>query len=118
MKTSSAKAKGRRCVQRAKDLFLKHYSSHLRDDDLLITSSGTTGRDLNLSPRAQEIIYPFAIEAKNTEKINMWDALSQAREHMKEEIPDEVPLVIFTRNREDLYCALKLEDLIFLMKQK
>ncbi len=108
MKTSSAKAKGRRCAKRAKELMLE-YSSVLASEDIVITSSGDTGEDLKLSPLAREQ-YPFNIECKNTERLQIWKALEQAGTH-----GTHTPLLIFTRNNADMYCSLKLEDLFKLI---
>jgi hypothetical protein len=59
------------------------------------------GVDLHLSPRAQRD-FPFAIEAKNVEKLNIWDALAQAAE----QAGDKTPIVFFKRANSKLYVAL------------
>lgn len=112
MKTSSAKAKGRRlcALVRAK---LLEWAPDLKGDDILVTSSGCTGEDLKLSPAAREK-YPLAIECKNQEKLNIWDAMEQARGHAKEGVK---PVVMFTRNHEGrVYVALELEDFLWLTR--
>lgn len=116
MKTSSAKAKGRRCAQEARDALVAHgREKGLALGDFIITSSGEAGPDIKLSPLAQQA-YPFAIECKNVEKLNIWEALKQAESHINDEYKYEVPLLIFTRNRANLYCSLKLEHLLALLK--
>jgi len=112
MKTSSAKSKGRRCATATKELMEK-YAPDLRPGDIIITSSGETGPDLKLSPAAREI-YPLAIECKNQEAFNIWKALKQAESHQREE--SEFPLVIFTRNRSELYCALEFDHFLKLIR--
>lgn len=115
MKTSSAKAKGRRAAQEAKDLIIKilshsvHLNDKLEDDDIVVTSSGDTGEDLKLSPAARAI-FPFNVEVKNQEKLNIWESYDQACTH-----GNHTPLLIFKRNHQEMLCAMKFEDLLYLM---
>lgn len=110
MKASSAKAKGRRCCQDAKEALLAH-SPQLKDDDIQVRSSGANGEDLMFSPFAREI-YPFSIECKNSEKINVWAAYDQACSNCKE----HTPILIFKRNRSKLMVSLTLDDFLKLTK--
>lgn len=107
LKTSSCKAKGRRCVQEAKDLILRFYP-WLHPDDLIITGSGDTGEDLKMSPAARDVL-PYKIECKNTEGINIWKAYQQAESHKGE----YVPVVVFKRNKSKLLVCLSFEDFLF-----
>lgn len=109
MKTRSAKNKGQRACKQAKSLILKYFSS-LKDEDVIVTPSGVTGEDLKLSPLARSFL-PFAFEVKNQEKLNVLQAYKQACGHTKEYIP----LVVHTKNREDIYATLKFEDLLSLL---
>lgn len=113
MRTSSAKAKGRRACQAVKDL-LHAYAADLRPGDIEITSSGATGEDLKLSPAAREI-YPFAIEVKNQEALNIWAAYAQACEHVagREGL---TPIVFFQRNRSDLMVCLNADDFLKMIR--
>jgi hypothetical protein len=113
MKTSSAKAKGRRLCQAVAEKLLT-WAPDLKPDDIYVTPSGVTGEDLKLSPAAREI-YPYAVECKNQESLNIWSALEQSRTHVKN--PDVTPLVVFTRNREGReYVALELEHFLKLTR--
>lgn len=114
MKTSSCKAKGRRCVQEAKELIL-HFYPWLKPDDLVITSSGDTGEDLKMSPAAREFL-PITIEAKCQEKIQIWSALSQSESHASGN--GHIPVLIFKRNRSELYVSLKMNNFLELIKRK
>lgn len=109
MKTSSAKAKGRRAAQEVKSLLLQ-YCMDLAEDDLNVTTSGDTGEDIKMSPKAREY-YPFAIEVKNVEKLNIWDALEQARSHSKV----HAPLLFFKRNNTQLKVALDATTFLAMM---
>lgn len=112
MRTSSAKAKGRRCGQEVKELFLA-LAPELEEGDVLVTPSGVTGPDLHLSPKAKTV-YPFAIECKNQESIQIWKALEQSESHVS---GDEIPVLFFKRNRSKLYVALSADQFIRLLKR-
>ncbi|MFK7874085.1 MAG: hypothetical protein AB8C84_13120 [Oligoflexales bacterium] len=83
----------------------------LEPDDIRVTPSGVTGPDLQLSPKAQKQI-PFTIEVKNQERLNIWASLKQAQNHKKD---SDNPLLVFTRNRENLYACLLLDDFLSLI---
>lgn len=107
MRTSSCKAKGRRLLAEAKELFLR-YSSGLEIDDIEVTSSGCTGRDMKLSPAAQKQ-WPFAIEGKNQEKLNVFKSFEQATTHVKGE---EIPVLIYRKNHTEPMISMRLEDFL------
>jgi len=111
MKTSSAKAKGRRLQQKVRDLLLETFTE-LEPDDIRSTSMGVSGEDLQLSPAARKLI-PFAIECKNQEKLNVWDSLKQAEENSG----DYDPVLIFKRNRSKTYAVLNIEKFIELINE-
>jgi hypothetical protein len=108
MRTSSAKAKGRRACQEVVDLLLSRFPE-LTELDVRVTPSGCTGVDVQFSQRAQDLL-PFAIECKNTESINIWAALSQAESHKAQ--AGSVPLLFFKRNRSQLYVTLRADSFI------
>ena len=68
--------------------------------------------DILLSARAREI-FPFAIEAKNHETLNIWQSLEQARINAEKE--KLMPLVVFKRNRSDIYVCLRFSDFMGLV---
>lgn len=105
MRTSSAKAKGRRLQQWIRDKLLE-MAPHLEPDDVRSTSMGCGGTDIQLSPKARQT-YPYDIECKNQEKLNIWDALKQAESNAR-----DIALVVFKRNRSETYVALKFEDFL------
>lgn len=53
------------------------------------------------------------IEAKNVEALNIWKALEQSKRDAGEE---EMPIVIFKRNRSRVYVALPFDDFMKLYK--
>lgn len=104
MKTSSAKAKGRRCAQEVKELILRFFGTEMLEEDITVTPSGVTGPDLQFSPLAKGII-GLAIECKNVESLNVWKALEQA----EGEARSGIPALFFRRNRSKLYVAMEAD---------
>ena len=94
MKPSSAKAKGRKFQQDIRDMMLELAPS-LEKDDIISTSSGCGGEDLQLSPAARKI-YPLVIECKHQKRINWSDAYNQALDHAQK----GEPIVVGRRDRE------------------
>ena len=104
MKPSSAKAKGRRFQYEIRDTLLE-YAPNLEPDDIRSNPMGAPGEDLLLSPAARKV-YPFTFECKNVEKLNIWSAIKQCKEHSKK----HPPIVAFTRNGEETYVALPIKE--------
>ena len=110
MKTSSAKAKGRNLQKAVRDELLKRAPS-LTENDIRSTSMGASGVDIQMSESALRM-YPFAIECKAQESLNIWSALLQAEENKGK----HTPILCFKRNRTDIYVALKFQDFLELLK--
>ena len=113
MKTSSAKAKGRRLQQEVQKLILDTYPE-LEPDDVKVAIMGESGQDIKLSPAARRV-FPYAVECKNVEKINIWSALTQAEKNATD---TQKPLLIFKKNRTKPYVALSLEDFMKLISER
>lgn len=112
MKTSSAKAKGRRCAQELKTQICETLG--VDDLDIQVTPSGVTGPDLYISPHAKKK-FPFVVECKNQEALAIWAALNQAASH--QDAIRDMPLLVFTRNRADVYVALSLKNFLQIVKK-
>ena len=115
MRTSSAKAKGRRACQDVA-LLLYKYTPSLKPGDIDITSSGVTGEDIRLSPAAREV-YPFVIECKNQESINIHKSYEQATTNKKIE-PHLMPVVYYKRNTSELMVTMAAEDFVKLITER
>lgn len=105
----SAKAKGRRLQQLVRTILINTFDLH--EDDVISRSMGAGGEDLQLSPAARDR-FPFSLECKNQERLNIWSALEQASENCGE----NYPAVVFKRNRSKLYVAMEFSDLLKVMK--
>lgn len=110
MKTSSAKSKGRRAAAELRSELLSQPGTGLEPDDIVVTSSGETGEDLKLSPKARAV-FPFNFEVKNVEKINIWQCIKQAKGHGL-----HIPAVVFKKNHQELHICLSLKDFLSLYK--
>ena len=76
MKTQSAKAKGRKLQQWVRDQLIEQLDVH--PEDIESRSMGAGGEDLIMA-RAARQKFPFSIECKNVEKLNVWEAYEQAK---------------------------------------
>lgn len=108
MKPKSAKAKARRLQDAVYEILIEHLKGKLDPDDIRTAIMGESGEDIKRSPLAKKVL-PFSFECKNQEKLNIWSAIEQAKENADKE---DIPAVIFKRNRSDIYVALKLQDLL------
>ena len=92
MKNQSAKAKGRRLQQWFRDLLVSKLVIH--KEDIESRSMGAGGEDLIMARSARQK-FPYSIECKNQEKINIWESYKQANENSK----DYEPVVVLKRNK-------------------
>ncbi len=105
MRARSAKAKGQRAAKEVQVTILNFFPD-LTQDDVTVTPSDVNGVDLHLSSKAKAEI-PFAIEVKNQERLNIWEALKQAKSHVTGK---EIPILAFRRNRSKVYVALEINE--------
>ena len=80
MKTQSAKSKGRRLQQWIRDLLIEKLKIH--PEDIESRSMGAGGEDLIMARAARES-FPYSVECKNQEKINIWESYKQAEDNSK-----------------------------------
>jgi hypothetical protein len=111
MNTQSAKAKGRRLQQTVRDLILETWNV-LEEDDVRSTSMGAGGMDVQLSPAAQKK-FPFAVECKNVEKLNVYNAYEQATANCGK----LEPLLVMKKNRKKPLVVMDLESFMELVKR-
>jgi len=111
MKSRSAKNKGKRLQNQVRDLLLEKFQQ-LEEDDVPSTTMGDSGEDILLSPTARKL-FPFSVECKNQEKLNIWSSLEQAENNSGK----HTPLLIFKRNRTKTYAVLELNELLKLLNE-
>ena len=92
MKTASAKAKGRALQKWFVELLVKKLL--LDEEDIESRPMGSQGEDVIMGKQTRQI-FPYSIECKNQEKLNVWDAYDQATENCK----GYEPIVVMKKNR-------------------
>ena len=99
MKTSSAKAKGRRLQQKFMQLLIEKLD--IDPEDIESRSMGAGGEDLIISKAARSK-FPFSVECKNQERLNVWSAWEQAKGNRG----IYEPLVVIKKNGVDPLVVL------------
>src|SRR6056300_913585 len=102
MLTSSAKAKGRRLQQWMRSLLIEKLDIH--PEDLESRSMGASGDDVVMARAAREK-FPFSIECKNVEKLNVWDAYEQAEANKGK----YEPIVVMRKNNKKALVVIDAE---------
>ena len=92
MRPQSAKAKGRRLQQEFRKLLIEKLNIH--PEDIESRSMGAGGEDLIMARAAREK-FPYSIECKNQESVNLWKSYEQAKENSG----DYEPIVVLKRNK-------------------
>ena len=110
MKTQSAKAKGRRFQQWVRDLLIEKLEVH--PEDIESRSMGAGGEDLIMA-RAARKKFPYSIECKNQEKLNIWSAYKQASENSGK----YTPIVVLKRNNVKPLVLIDAQDFIDIHKR-
>ena len=111
MKTSSAKAKGRKLQQWFANVLVETLG--LDSEDLESRPMGSQGEDIILGRQSRDV-FPFSIECKNQEAVNVWKAYEQASENCK----GYEPLVVIKRNRHKPLVVIDAEKFVQLFKKK
>ena len=109
MNTSSAKQKGRKLQQWFRDLLIEKLDIH--PEDIESRSMGAQGEDIMMARDARNK-FPFSIECKNQEKLNIWEAYKQAIENSG----DYEPLVVLKRNNHKPLVLIDAESFVKLIK--
>jgi hypothetical protein len=109
MKPQSAKAKGRRLQQEVKNKLIEELDVH--PEDIESRSMGAGGEDLIMARAAREK-FPYSIECKNQEKVNVWKAYEQCEANSG----DYEPVVIIKKNNVKPLAVVDLDYFISMHK--
>ena len=110
MKPSSAKAKGRHLQGWTRKKLIEEYGIH--EEDIKTAVMGESGEDIKMARAAREK-FPFSIECKNTERLNVWQAYDQAKENCGK----YEPIVVMKKNRKKPLVVIDAEAFIKLMNK-
>ncbi len=117
MRPQSAKAKGRRLQQQFRDLLIEELKIH--PEDIESRSMGAGGEDLIMARAAREK-FPYSIECKHVEKLNVWEAYKQAKENS---VPNRLsgnqyePIVVMKKNNHKTLVVLDAEYFVKIHKE-
>ena len=110
MKTQSAKSKGRRLQKWFRELLIEKLSIH--EEDIESRSMGAGGEDLIMARAARET-FPYSIECKNQEKVNLWESYKQADDNSGK----YEPIVFIKRNNHKPLVVVDADYFISLHKE-
>ena len=111
MKPKSAKAKGRILQKWFRELIIQQLG--LDEEDLESRPMGSQGEDIIMGKQSREK-FPYSIECKNQESVNVWKAYKQAEENSK----NYEPLVVIKRNRTKPLVLVDAEHFVNLFKKE
>ena len=109
MKTQSAKAKGRNLQKWVVNKLIETFDIH--PEDIKSCSMGAGGEDVVMARAAREK-FPFSVECKNVEKLNVWDAYEQAKANSS----GYEPIVVMKKNHKKPLVVLDAEHFIEIIK--
>ena len=109
MKTQSRKAKGRRLQQQFMQLLIEKLD--IDPEDIESRAMGSGGEDLIMSKAARHK-FPYSVECKNQESLNIWKAWDQANGNkgLYE------PLVVIKKNGVRPLVVLDAENFLDMIK--
>jgi len=110
MKTQSAKGKGRRLQQWVVQKLIETFDIH--PEDIKSCSMGAGGEDVVMARAAREK-FPFSVECKNVEKLNVWDAYEQARANCN----GYEPIVVMKKNHKKPLVVIDAEHFIEMVQR-
>lgn len=109
MKPSSCKAKGRVLQDWTADQIRSLPGVH--PDDVKTAIMGESGSDVKCFGTARDV-FPYSVECKNVEKLNVWEAYEQAKTHGNAE-----PLLIMKKNRKKPLVVIDAEHFFKLIQR-
>tara|TARA_Y100000033_G_scaffold46489_1_gene51010 strand:+ start:605 stop:946 length:342 start_codon:yes stop_codon:yes gene_type:complete len=111
MKTSSAKAKGRNLQKWVVSKLIEHLQ--LDEEDLESRPMGSSGEDIIMGKLSRQK-FPYSVECKNQEKVNVWSAYEQAESNSK----GYEPVVVIKKNRKKPLVVIDAEYFVKLHEEK
>ena len=110
MKTQSRKAKGRRLQQQFMQLLIEKLD--IDPEDIESRAMGSGGEDLIMS-KAARTKFPYSIECKNQESLNIWKAWDQANGNkgLYE------PMIVIKKNGVRPLVVLDAENFLEMIKE-
>ena len=111
MKVQSAKAKWRNLQKWTRERLIEELEIH--EEDVESRSMGASGEDLIMA-RAARKKFPYSIECKNQERVNVWESYKQALENSG----DYEPIVVIKKNHHKPLVVIDAEAFIKMHKDE
>lgn len=111
--TRSAKNKGVRLQNEIVAAICARFPSLAPGIDVKGRTMGETGCDVLLSTPAR-VLFPFAVEARNQEAVNIWQAWEDAKRHAERERLNA--LAVIHRNRSDTLVVIDLATFLGVLR--
>ena len=111
MKVQSAKAKGRNLQKWTRERLIEELEIDV--EDIESRSMGASGEDLIMA-RAARKKFPYSIECKNQERVNVWESYKQALENSG----DYEPIVVIKKNHHKPLVVIDAEAFIKMHKDE
>ena len=102
MRPQSAKQKGRLLQQKFRQMLVNLLG--LDEEDLESRPMGSQGEDIIMGKQSRDK-FPYSIECKNQESLNVWKSYDQAQTNCK----GYEPLLVIKRNRSKVLVVLDAE---------
>ncbi len=83
------------------------------EEDLESRPMGSSGEDIIMGKQTRQI-FPYSVECKNQEKVNIWSAMEQAESNCK----SYEPLVVIKKNGKKPLAVVDAEYFVELHKEK
>jgi hypothetical protein len=83
------------------------------EEDLESRPMGSSGEDIIMGKQTRQI-FPYSVECKNQEKVNIWSAMEQAESNCK----SYEPLVVIKKNGKKPLAVIDAEYFVELHKEK
>ena len=109
MKTQAKKAKGRRLQKQFMQLLIEKLD--IDPEDIESRSMGAGGEDLIMSKAARNK-FPYSVECKNQERMNIWQAWEQANNNKG----IYEPLVVIKKNGVNPLIVVDAESFLDMIK--
>ena len=109
MKTQAKKAKGRRLQKQFMQLLIEKLD--IDPEDIESRSMGAGGEDLIMSKAARNK-FPYSVECKNQERMNIWSAWEQANNNKG----IYEPLVVIKKNGVNPLIVVDAENFLEMIK--
>ena len=110
MKTQSRKAKGRRLQQQFMQLLIEKLD--IDPEDIESRSMGAGGEDLIMS-KAARTKFPYSVECKNQERLNIWQAWEQTNNNKG----IYEPMLVIKKNGTSPLVVLNAENFLEYVKE-